>query len=236
MKHQKINWRLYLALGFLSIVIILLSLLVKNCTEWFTIMSGIGCGAFSSVLIAFLIEVSSVYQKRQKNTSVFESYFQKLYFSFSQLLFSFYIASDKEKRNEVGELRWFDWLERIIDEQNTNPTPSTKTYLIDKLQDTQKELEKIAESKLLLLSQELIDDTEIITLMNIKIDLSAIEGELEFSDTDWSNIKLIISDLKEHISESQILSKFNEVPYKDKLLKLLFIRCYLKKEGQYASN
>jgi hypothetical protein len=84
-----------LILGVLSIGIIAASLSVRNCSEWFTIISGIGCGAFASVLIAFLIELANVSQKNSKNISIFESYFGKLYFSFSQLLSSFVIACDK---------------------------------------------------------------------------------------------------------------------------------------------
>ena len=63
MKKQKLNWILYLGLGFLSIGIMFSSLIVKGYIEWFTILSGIGCGAFASVLIAFLIEVTNVTQK-----------------------------------------------------------------------------------------------------------------------------------------------------------------------------
>jgi hypothetical protein len=136
MKKQKINWLLYLILGVLSIGIIAASLLVRNCDEWFTIISGIGCGALASVLIAYLIELANVSQKSRKNISIFESYFGKLYFSFSQLLSSFVIACDKENRKNIGELYWFNWLERLTEEQIAHPTPSTKSFLIDKFKDT----------------------------------------------------------------------------------------------------
>lgn len=236
MKKQKINWILYLILGILSIGIIAVSLLVKDCTEWFTIVSGIGCGAFASVLVAFLIEFANVAQKMRKNISVFESYFGKLYFSFSQLLSSFVIACDKEKRENVGEMYWFNWLERTAEEQIAYPTPSAKNFLINKLKDTQEELAKIEDSKLLLLGQDLIDDTEIIALMEIKLDLSVIESELTVSETNWSNIKLIIPELKEHIEKSEVLKKYNSTLYKDGLLKLMFIRCYLNQGGKYVKD
>lgn len=236
MKKQKINWLIYLILGTLSIGIISASLLVKDCIEVFTIVSGIGCGAFASVLIAYLIELANVFQKSRKNISIFESYFGKLYFSFSQLLSSFVIACDEEKRKNIGELYWFNWLERLTEEQIAHPTPSVKSFLIDKFKDTQIEFAKIEDSKLLLLGQDLIEDTEIIDLMEIKLDLSVIESELSTSKTNWSNIKLIIPELKEHIEKSEVLKKYNSTSYNDELLKLIFIRCYLNWGGKNVKH
>ena len=236
MKKQKVNWLLYLILGVLSIGIIAASLLVRNCDEWFTIISGIGCGALASVLIAYLIELANVSQKSRKNISIFESYFGKLYFSFAQLLSSFVIACDKENRKEIGELYWFNWLGRLTEEQIAHPTPSVKSFLIDKFKDTQTELAKIEDSKLLLLGQDLIEDMEIIDLMEIKLDLSVIESELSASETNWSNIKLIIPELKEHIGKSEVLKKYNNTLYKDGLLKLIFIRCYLNRGGKNVKH
>ena len=106
MKKQKVNWILYLILGFLSLIIIAVSLCIKDCMEWFTIVSGIGCGAFASVLIAYLIELANVSQKKRKNVSVFESYFCDLYFNFA-FLFS---SEAVETRKKEGER----WRERLI--------------------------------------------------------------------------------------------------------------------------
>lgn len=231
MKKQKINWLIYLILGNLSTGVIAASLLFKNCEEWFTIVAGIGCGAFASVLIAYLIELANVAQQTIKNISLFEICFGKLYFSFSLLLFSLVSACDKEKRENVGELYWFDWLERIAEEQVTHPIPSVENILIGKLNDTQKELDKIEDNKLMLLGQDLIEDTEIIALMEIKLDLYIIEKELSSAETNWSNIKLIILKLKQHINESKVLKDFNRASYKEDLSKLIRIRCYLN-EGR----
>jgi hypothetical protein len=236
MKKQKVNWILYLILGLLAIIIISFSFNVKEYTEWFTIVSGIGCGAFASVIIALLIEASTISQTNRKNIAIFESYFAKLYFSFSQLLSSLVITCDEEKRNNVGELFWFDWLERLIEEQVKNNKLSAKAFLVEEIRDFQKELVKVEESKLLLLGQDLIEDIEFIALTNIKVDLSIIEKELNFPNTNWSRIKSIIPELKEHIEESKILRDFNHVTYKESILKLLRIRCYLNLKTNYVKK
>lgn len=223
MKKQRVNWILYLVLGFASITIVAFSLKIKENAEWFTIVSGIGCGAFASVIIAFLIEVSNVAHVNRKNGAIFESYFAKLYFTFANLLFSLVTACDKEKRNDIGELFWFDWLERVIKEQIETPKLSAKGFLVEKLQDTEKELKKIGESKLLLLGQDLMDDTEFLALTNIKVDISVIKHELNSSNTNWRIMKAVIAELKEHIEESKVLRKFNNVSYKEDILKLLRI-------------
>lgn len=226
MKKQSVNWILYLGLGFLSIGIMFSSLIVKGDVEWFTIVSGIGCGAFASVLIAFFIEVTNVAQKKLKNISIFESFFAKLHFSFAQLLFSFAIACDKEGRKKIEDLCWFEWMEKIIQEQSKNPT-FAEDFLVDKFQDTQKELAKIEENKLTLLSLDLIEDVEFVSLKEIQLDLSIIKSELKKDIIVWSNVEMIASELKEHIEESKILKKFNKVAYKDSVLELLHTRCYL---------
>ena len=226
MKKQKLNWILYLGLGFLSIGIMFSSLIVKGYIEWFTILSGIGCGAFASVLIAFLIEVTNVTQKNLKNISIFESFFAKLHFSFAQLLSSFAIACDKDVRKKMEDLCWFEWMKKIIQEQSKNPT-FAEDFLIDKFQDTQKELTKIEENKLTLLSLDLIEDMEFVSLKEIQLDLSIIESELKKDIIEWSTLEMIASELKGHIEESEILRKFNKVAYKDSILKLLHTRCYL---------
>lgn len=236
MKNEKVNWLLYLILAIISIGAIALSLLVKSCAEWFTIISGIGCGAFASVVIAFLIELSNVSQKRRKNIAIFESYFCRLYFSFAQLFSSFRITCDEKQRDNVGELYWFNWLEKASKEQIANSTPSVANFLIDKLKDAEKELSKIEENKLLLLGQDLIEDIEVIALSEIKLDLSIIESELNVTPPNWSNIQLIIPELKEHIEDSSILKKFNHTSYKDGLSKLLRIRCYLNKGGKHVQH
>ena len=82
----------------------------------------------------------------------------------------------------------------------------------------------------------MIEDIEIIDLMEIKLDLSVIESELSASETNWSNIKLIIPELKEHIGKSEVLKKYNNTLYKDGLLKLIFIRCYLNRGGKNVKH
>lgn len=226
MKKQKVNWILYLGLGFLSIGIMFASLIVKGYVEWFTILSGIGCGAFASVLIAFLIEVTIVAQKNLKNISIFESFFAKLHFSFAQLLSSFAIVCDKDERKKMEDLCWFEWMEKIIQEQSKNPT-FEGDFLVDKFQDTQKELTNIEENKLTLLSLDLIDDMEFVLLKEIQLDLSIIESELKKDKIEWSNVKIIIPELKKHIEDSKTLRKFNKVAYKDSISELLHTRCYL---------
>lgn len=226
MKKQKVNWKLYLVIGFLSINITFSSLIVKGYVEWFTILSGIGCGAFASVLIAFLIEITNVAQKNLKNISIFASFFAKLHFSFANLLSSFAIACDKDGRKKAEDLRWFEWLEKLIQEQSKKTT-FAMDFLVDKFQDTQKEITKIEENKLTLLNLDLIEDMEFVLLKEIQLDLSIIESELKKDIIEWSNVKMTASELKGHIEESKILRKLNKVTYKDNIWELLHTRCYL---------
>lgn len=235
MKKKKVNWILYLGLMLLSVGIIFGSLAVKKCNEWFTIISGIGCGAFASVIIALLIEIVNIARKNQNNIPIFESCFGKYYFNFSQLLLSFAIACDKDNKTNVDKQCWFDWLERLAREQISNPT-AVNRFIVDKINDIKKEFEKVKESELVLLGLDVIEDTEIILLNEIQLDLSIIEDELKKDKTDWSIIESIMPEVKMHIENSKILRKFNKATYKDSLLDLIFIRCYLKKDIVIPSN
>ena len=126
----------------------------------------------------------------------------------------------------MEDLCWFEWMKKIIQEQSKNPTIA-EDFLIDKFQDTQKELTRIEENKLTLLSLDLIEDMEFVSLKDIQLDLSIIESELKKDIIEWSTLEMIASELKGHIEESEILRKFNKVAYKDSILELLHTRCYL---------
>lgn len=226
MKKQKVNWVIYLILDLVSLGIVFFSLLIAENLKYFTIVSGIGCGAFASVMVALLIEIFNVSQKNKRNHFIFESYFSKLYFNFACLLSSFEIVCDKEKKENTSKQCWFNWLERIIEEQLSNNSPSKSKHIIEILQKTEDEFIRIEESKLQLLNIDIIEDMEFVSLKNIQLDLLTIKNELKRDETDWAIIKMVIPELKENIEKSKILKKFNRVVYKDDLSDLIYVRCY----------
>jgi len=72
-KYYKTNHRLYIGLLILSCCIVAISFAFPKDSRWFTVVSGLGCGAFASVLVAWLIEYSNCKHRNKRNSEIVES-------------------------------------------------------------------------------------------------------------------------------------------------------------------
>ena len=67
MKFYKANARIYIPLLITASIIMVVSKAISTDNPWFAIVSGVGCGGFSSVLVAWLVDVANC-RANNKNT------------------------------------------------------------------------------------------------------------------------------------------------------------------------
>ena len=72
-KYYKTNHSLYIKLLILSCCIVAISFAFAKDSRWFTVVSGLGCGAFASVLVAWLIEYSNCKYRAERNSNLVDS-------------------------------------------------------------------------------------------------------------------------------------------------------------------
>lgn len=67
------NWRLYVSLSVVFFIITSVALLIDNTTNCFTVLSGIGCGGISSVIVALLVDLANCKEQniKQKKLATF---------------------------------------------------------------------------------------------------------------------------------------------------------------------
>ena len=71
-KKHKVNKVLYVVLFFVSIVIICISMSFSIDSEWFVVLSGVGCGSFASVLVALLVECFHCKTMNEKDKQILD--------------------------------------------------------------------------------------------------------------------------------------------------------------------
>ena len=72
MKAFKTNHILYTILILSFLTISLLSLLIPTTSPWFTLVSGLGCGGFASVLIAWLVDIINQKAEARRNQKMMD--------------------------------------------------------------------------------------------------------------------------------------------------------------------
>lgn len=67
---KKPNWRLYVLLSAVFLIVTLIALLVDNTDNWFTVLTGIGCGGIASVIVAWLVDLANCKEQNIKQKKI----------------------------------------------------------------------------------------------------------------------------------------------------------------------
>lgn len=77
MKVYKPNHLFYLGLLGVSILFVVTAVLIPINSKWFSIVTGVGGGGIASVIVAWLIDISSCNQRNRLNQDLLEQLFQR---------------------------------------------------------------------------------------------------------------------------------------------------------------
>ena len=112
MKPFKANHWIYLCLLLLFLIVSLASLLICMDSPWFTIIAGLGCGGFASVLVAWLIDIATCKGNNKKAKLYQKEIFSELKSSFETGIQPFifdceFLDENCKKKSKT----WKEWLE-----------------------------------------------------------------------------------------------------------------------------
>ena len=209
------NRALYAVLLIISLLIIVCSTFLPQQCILFTIVSGIGCGGFSSTLIAWLIDEANAKMAFEKSKNNRKILFKKLSDCFDHGL-QILILDVKKQVTDTKDRKWYEWIDDAHEIVKTNPSYS-KDYLIS----TRVFLKNVAESvydiqaqSALMLEYGIIDKTDIEAFKVIITicELAEKDYRLEKDENKRiENITLYCGLLKGLLEYSQAMRVINEM-------------------------
>lgn len=112
MKSFKPNHILYVCLLVLFLAISLTSLFICMESPWFTIVAGLGCGGFASVLVAWMVDAATCKANNKKATLYQQEIFSELISSFETGIQPFIFECELiDESCKQQSKTWKDWLE-----------------------------------------------------------------------------------------------------------------------------
>ena len=112
MKSFKVNNGMYIGLILLFLILCLVSLCICMASPWFTIVAGLGCGGFASVLVAWLIDAANCKVNNKKAKRYQDEIFSEIISSFETGIQPFIFECELLDENCKHQSKtWKEWLE-----------------------------------------------------------------------------------------------------------------------------
>lgn len=102
MNIYKPNHKLYIRLIIVAVILVGVSFFISVNSRWFAVLTGLGCGGATSILVAWLIDKASCRQKNLTTKNIFSKLFQKFDVDTAYVLNA--ILSSYAARNEDFDL------------------------------------------------------------------------------------------------------------------------------------
>ena len=216
--------KLYLYLLCISVVLLFCSMNISIDSPWFTIMTGISCGGFSSTLVAWLIDEANSKQAREKATTNREMILKKLFSCFDNGL-QLLIFCAKDYIQDEDARTWFSWIELLHDISKASPE-FRKDYcqmLNVFFQDLDEKTNEILSQSMILLEYNILEETDIDILSSILDNCYISVSELHSKKSDEIVLKKIMTNatlIKKQFELSPSLQFINCQPIAPTIYKL----------------
>ena len=216
MKSFKPNHILYVCLLLLFLAISLTSLLICMESPWFTIVAGLGCGGFASVLVAWMIDVATCKAKNRKATLYQLEIFSELISSFETGIQPFIFECELLDENCKHQSKtWNEWLEVTHSLCKNNNTFVTKYLVFER--DISEKIRMLNYQRAQLRQDGIIDESDGKAIGQIQSWCSLVESEHElFGSTDafCNRLDLEIKVLYSFLNESSAMKVINTMKIK----------------------
>ena len=222
MKAFKTNHILYTILILSFLTISLLSLLIPTTYPWFTLVSGLGCGGFASVLIAWLVDIATCKTNNKKAQFYQQEIFCELILSFETGVQPFILLCEDLDENSKGQSKpWNEWIEFAYKlSQQKNYEKSFISYFIVFEQDIFKQIKMLDSQKSYLLQNGIIDENDNKAISGILSLCSCIDSEHALLGNSDTFFKTLIRDTKalyHYLGKSSAMKQINTIKIKSVL-------------------
>lgn len=233
-KLFKPNRKLYCVLFAVSLLITVTCLTIPQSSNWFTIVSGIGCGGIASTIVAWLIDEANSEDDRKRVENNRKILFNRLYLAFDNGL-QLLIASLYEHNFDDNTSRnWFEWEEVAYDFKQRDPKriKDYNLYLRMFFHEVGEQVSVIEAQIAILLEYGIVDpnDIEALALIGSICSLAKQEQSDENIEQVASHYRNYCTAIKLALSYSTNMCYINEKLIEPKILKLIMKRNAENKE------
>ena len=209
------NRVLYIVLLVISLLMIVCSAFIPEQHILYTIVTGIGCGGFSSTIIAWLIDEANAKMALQKSRNNRRIIFKKLSDCFGHGL-QILILNVKTYAKDTKAGRWYEWIDVSHEIIKTNPSfakdilVSLRTFFGD----VAESVYDIQAQSALMLEYGIIDKTDMEAFKVIITICELAEKDFQLEKDENRRIENIISYckiLKGLLGYSQAMKGINEM-------------------------
>ena len=219
MKSFKPNHILYVCLLLLFLAISLTSLMICMVSPWFTLVAGLGCGGFASVLVAWMVDAATCKANNKKAVLYQQEIFSELISSFETGIQPFIFECELLDENCKHQPKtWKEWLEfsySICQDKNA----FVIKYLVFE-RDISEKIKILAYQRAQLRHDGIIDESDCKAIAYIQSWCSLIETEYETfgsSDAFLSNFLTQTKALYLYLDKSPAMKQINDVSIKSLL-------------------
>lgn len=221
MKPFKSNHILYIFLLLLFLVISLASLLICMDSPWFTLVAGLGCGGFASVLIAWFIDVVTCRANNKKAKFYQQVIFSELISSFETGVQPFILlCEDLDESSKNQSKTWNEWIDFVYKISQRQNYVSFISYFMVFEQDIFKNIKILDSQKPYLLQNGIIDENDSEAISGILSLCSCINSEHTLLGNSDAFFKTLIRDTKvlyHYLDKSSVMKQINEIKIKSVL-------------------
>lgn len=184
MKPFKANHILYVSLILLFLAISLTSLRICMESPWFTLVAGLGCGGFASVLVAWLVDVATCKVNNNKAKFYQDEIFSELISSFETGIQPFIFECELlDESCKQQSKTWKEWLE-VSHSLCENQKAFVTKYLVFE-RDISEKIKILNYQKVQLRQDGIIDENDYKAIGQILSWCSLVETEYQtFGSTD----------------------------------------------------
>lgn len=219
MKSFKPNHILYVCLLLLFLAISLTSLMICMVSPWFTLVAGLGCGGFASVLVAWMVDAATCKANNKKAVLYQQEIFSELISSFETGIQPFIFECELLDENCKHQPKtWKEWLEfsySICQDKNA----FVIKYLVFE-RDISEKIKILVYQRAQLRHDGIIDESDCKAIAYIQSWCSLIETEYETfgsSDAFLSNFLTQTKALYLYLDKSPAMKQINDVSIKSLL-------------------
>lgn len=225
----KINYKLYVALTTLSVMLMALGYSVdfkkfQFCCE---IIKNLGFGCFASTIVAFIIEIGNIRDKNRKANELYENIYSELRFyilRYLKIWSEFCCIVENKENYKTTKKTWQEWYSLSKDiynmsnkkRQNELKKFLIKDLLLNSIGDVNNSINKIFVQKNLLEINDIYNNELENILKDFEFEFRCAREELDFNKDMkdfWKSFDALNNDIFNYIDDWSDIKYYNNLKF-----------------------